>query len=101
MGIGGGPGGYSPVSRFEAPSPVPAHTSSPAPSAVRSPAFKGSGMKLGGKKTKQAELLDALGSEPLLSEEMSAPPTPAALYTPEPAAVKNPRGSLPEVTQEG
>ncbi|KAI0033954.1 hypothetical protein K488DRAFT_77530 [Vararia minispora EC-137] len=100
MGIGGGPTGFSPVSRFEAPSPVPARTSSPAPSSVRPPAFKGSGMKLGSKKTKQAELLDALGGEPLLSEEMSMPSTPAAVNTPEPAVLKDARGSLPEVTAE-
>lgn len=100
MGIGGGPTGYSPVSRFEAPSPVPARNSSPAPSSVRTPAFKGSGMKLGSKKTKQAELLDALGGEPLLSEEMSAPPTPSIAHTPSAASARDARGSLPLVTPE-
>ena len=52
--------GYSPVpqNRFEAPEPTLARTSSPAPSSLRAPAFKGSGMKLGSKKTKQAESLD-------------------------------------------
>ena len=100
-GFGGGPTGYSPVSRFEAPSPVPARNASPAPASVRTPAFKGSGMKLGSKKTKQAELLDALGSEPLLSEEMSAPPTPAPVQTTTPTlAQKDARGSLPPVTPE-
>jgi coatomer subunit delta len=100
MGVGGGPTGYSPVARFEAPSPVPARNNSPAPSSVRAPAFKGSGMKLGSKKTKQAELLDALGGEPLLSEDMSMPSTPAVANTPPPPVVRNTRGSLPEVTPE-
>jgi len=100
-GIGGGPTGYSPVSRFEAPSPIPARNASPAQSSTRAPAFKSSGMKLGSKKTKQAELLDALGGEPLLSEEMSAPSTPAPpAHTLEPSVPKDSRGSLPPVTSE-
>ncbi|KAI0323020.1 hypothetical protein OF83DRAFT_1160826 [Amylostereum chailletii] len=100
--MGGGVTGYSPVpQRFDAPSPAAARTSSPAPSSLRAPAFKGSGMKLGSKKTKQAELLDALGGEPLLSEDMSVPPTPLASTTPQPSApVKDPRGSLPVVDTE-
>lgn len=68
-------------------------------------------MKLGSKKTKQAELLDALGgelaSEPLLAghgEEMSAPPTPAIQASHSTASVKgasaNVRGSIPEVEAE-
>ncbi len=62
MSVGsGGIGGYSPVSRFE-PSPVP-RQSSPAPSALRPPSFKGSGMKLGAKKSSGAQLLDDLGQE--------------------------------------
>lgn len=90
--LGGGVSGYAPVSqRFEAPEATPARTSSPAPSSLRAPAFKGSGMKLGSKKTKQAELLDALGGEGLAYEEQSAPPTPA------PAAPKDTRGSVPTV----
>ena len=59
-------------------------------------------MKLGSKKSKQSELLDALGGEALLSEDMSVPPSPSG--TPEPlaaaAAPKNTRGSLPTVTAE-
>ena len=95
--IGGGVTGYSPVARFEAPEPVTRiNTSSPVSSTPRTPAFKGSGMKLGVKKTR-AELLDALGGEPI--PEISAPPTPIA--TAEPALQKTvERGSLPEVTHE-
>ncbi|KAI5115635.1 hypothetical protein M0805_002882, partial [Coniferiporia weirii] len=101
-GMGSGSmGSYSPVSRFEAPSPQPARTSSPAPSTLRAPAFKGSGMKLGSKKAKTAELLDALGSEAVLPpDELSAPGTPAIPMTPEPITASV-RGSLPTVTPEG
>lgn len=97
--LGGGVSGYSPVpQRFDAPS-TPVRTSSPAPSSLRAPAFKSGGMKLGAKKSKQSELLDALGSEVLLSEDMSVPTTPAAT-TPEPFVQKDERGSLPTVTPE-
>lgn len=100
LGVGGGASGYAPVSqRFDA-APAPARTASPAPSSLRTPQFKGSGMKLGTKKTTQSQLLDALGGEALLSEDMSVPTTPAA-NTPEPAAAhKDERGSLPTVIQE-
>jgi coatomer subunit delta len=85
-GLGSGISGYSPVSqKYDAPDPVPARTSSPAQSALRPPAFKGSGMKLGSKKVKQDQLLDALGGEIVSVEDLSAPPTPAA-STPEPQA---------------
>ena len=95
--LGGGISGYAPVpQRYEAPTPV--RTTSPAPSALRTAAFKGSGMKLGSKKTTQSQLLDALGGEALLSEDMSAPASPAP---PEPVAEpKNERGSLPTVEPE-
>ncbi|OBZ79691.1 Coatomer subunit delta [Grifola frondosa] len=73
---------------------------SPAPSSLRAPAFKGSGMKLGSKKTKQSELLDALGGEALLSEDMSVPTTPSIPNNPEPLAAKSERGSVPAVTAE-
>jgi coatomer subunit delta len=56
-------------------------------------------MKLGSKKTKQAELLDALGGSALLSEEMSAPTTPVAV-SPEPTLTKETRNPLPVVTPE-
>lgn len=102
--LGGGVTGYAPVpQRFDA-APSPVRTASPAPSSLRGPAFKGSGMKLGSKKTRQSELLDALGSEALLSEDMSTPGTPAASHTPElpvvASAPKNDRGSLPPVNAE-
>ncbi|KAF8722654.1 hypothetical protein AX14_009718 [Amanita brunnescens Koide BX004] len=99
--MGGGVTGYSPVSRFEAPEPVTRiNTASPVSSASRAPVFKGTGMKLGAKKTRQAELLDALGGEAVVpSPEISAPPTPVA--TAEPALQKTAeRGSLPEVIPE-
>ncbi|KAI0249520.1 hypothetical protein BJV78DRAFT_1276138 [Lactifluus subvellereus] len=97
--LGGGVSGYSPVpQRFDVPS-SPARTASPVSSSLRAPAFKGSGMKLGSKKTKQAELLDALGGSAILSEDMSVPNTPAA-STPEPSIMKDARSSLPTVTPE-
>lgn len=60
-------------------------------------------MKLGAKKTKQAELLDALGGDALApispAPELSAPATPAAADPP--AQPKGDgRGSLPEVEKE-
>ena len=98
--LGGGVTGYSPVpTRYDSPV-TPVRTSSPAPSSARAPAFKGSGMKLGSKKTKQSELLDALGGEALLSEDMSVPTSPAATSAPDPIAQKDERGSLPAVTPE-
>ncbi len=59
-------------------------------------------MKLGAKKTQQSALLDALGGEALLSEDMSTPGTPNVSNTPEPVHVasKNERGSLPPVDEE-
>ncbi|TFY58180.1 hypothetical protein EVJ58_g6577 [Rhodofomes roseus] len=102
--LGGGVSGYAPVpQRYDTPVAPIARTASPAASSVRAPAFKSSGMKLGGKKTRQAELLDALGGDALLSEDMSTPGTPAASNTPEPVAPpapKNDRGSLPPVHAE-
>lgn len=100
--LGGGVTGYSPVSRFEPPistSSIPSRTASPAAAA---PKFKSAGMKLGSKKTSSAALLDALGSEALISEDMSGPPTPAdrGANTPEPRAAANERGNLPVVTPE-
>lgn len=103
--LGGGATGYSPVPRFEAPEISTSassrlhSTSSSTP--ARSPAFKGSGMKLGSKKTKQAELLDALGGDVLATTTIAelSVPAPAA---PEPPAVQkvSGRGSLPEVEAE-
>ncbi|KAG1783364.1 hypothetical protein EV702DRAFT_1061614 [Suillus placidus] len=97
--LGGGMSGYSPVpQRFDVQEVPAARTASPAPaSSARTPPFKGSGMKLGSKKTKQAELLDALGGE-LVSEELLGPSTPPIPDpSPEPT---NTRGSLPSITAE-
>lgn len=95
--LGGGATGYAPIpQRFEAPTPQ--RTVSPQPSTLRTPAFKSGGMKLGSKKTKQAELLDALGGE-LAVEEQSVPASP--VHAPEPVdPVKDYSSSLPTVTQE-
>jgi hypothetical protein len=95
--LGGGATGYAPIpQRFEAPTPQ--RTVSPQPSSSRTPAFKSGGMKLGSKKTKQAELLDALGGE-LAVDEQSVPASP--VHAPEPAApVKDYASSLPAVAQE-
>jgi coatomer subunit delta len=106
MGIGGGMSGYSSVPRFEPQAPSRITTASPSPAPARAPAFKSAGMKLGSKKTKQAELLDALGGDMAssLMADMSTPPTPSA---PEPAQqapaakASDERGSVPEVVQEG
>ncbi|KAI0687978.1 hypothetical protein BC835DRAFT_1374726 [Cytidiella melzeri] len=97
--LGGGISGYAPVpQRFEAPTPVRA--SSPAASALKTPAFKKSGMQLGGKKTTQSQLLDALGGEAMLSEDMSVPGTPAPVEHTPLQPVQPSRASLPTVTPE-
>ena len=105
LGVGGGGiSGYSPIPRFEPaePSPITRGTTP----AVKAPSFKGSGMKLGSaKKTKQAELLDALGGEVLATtglgvEERTAPTTPTQAVS-EPTIQKvSGRGSVPEVEAE-
>jgi len=56
-------------------------------------------MKLGSKKTKQAELLDALGGNALLSEEISVPNTPDT-PTPELSIAKDTKNPLPAVKPE-
>lgn len=100
-GVGGGISGYSPIPRFEAaPEASPIRTASPAPSASRQPAFKSGGMKLGSKKTRQAELLDALGSEVLSAEEISAPSTPGIVESPATAMASVVKSSLPTVAPE-
>ncbi|KAJ7155391.1 hypothetical protein C8R43DRAFT_884630, partial [Mycena crocata] len=104
-GYGGGITGYSPVpTQYNPPTP-PTSAGSGVP-ATRAPAFKGTGMKLGSsKKTKQAELIDALGGDYVSSGIglPSEPPTPSIASAPVPsakvAATKG-RGSLPEVEQE-
>lgn len=97
--LGGGISGYAPVpQRYDVPSP--ARIASPAPSALKTPQFKKSGMRLGGKKTTQSQLLDALGGEALLSEDMSHPGTPAPaehVVSQPPAGAQS---TLPTVTPE-
>ncbi|KAF9236574.1 hypothetical protein BU15DRAFT_89084 [Melanogaster broomeanus] len=98
--LGGGAYGYSSVPRFDAPEATVPRTASPAPAAAsRAPQFKTGGMKLGSKKTRQAELLDALGGEVLAVEEMSTPPTPIPVEPPT-LAQKDARASLPAVSAE-
>lgn len=59
-------------------------------------------MKLGSKKTKQAELIDALGGDvlasPSLSTDVSTPPTPSVSSPAAPAFSE--RGSVPEIVAE-
>lgn len=103
--LGGGATGYSSIPRFETPEPIstsPRVTNTTTSTPSRPPAFKGSGMKLGAKKTKQAELLDALGGDVLASTELelSAPPTPAVVEVPVMPKANDGRGSLPEVEKE-
>lgn len=97
--LGAGGSGYTPISRFDTAEHSPVRTASPAPAASRPPAFKSSGMKLASKKTRQAELLDALGGEALSSEEVSMPSTPVMneSATLEKTEV---RSNLPTVTPE-
>ncbi|KAL7416841.1 hypothetical protein BDY24DRAFT_205327 [Mrakia frigida] len=80
-GGGGMAGGYTPVQqqRFEAPA---AASRSQSPAMSSKPAFKGAGMKLG-KKPKQSDVLDALGSEAVVQYEEAAPYVPEPVYEPE------------------
>ncbi len=102
--LGGGATGYSSIPRYEAPDISTSSTSrlttttSSAP--ARSPAFKGSGMKLGSKKTKQAELLDALGGDVLDYTNNSEPSPPTPVARAPPIQKVSGRGSLPEVEAE-
>lgn len=105
--MSGGNIGYASLPRYEAPNFSTSvvrnsQTSSPVPS--RSPAFKGSGMKLGSKKTKQAELLDALGGDVLASTGLAEAPASVTPAVSEPAPTVQKvtgRGSLPEVEAKG
>jgi hypothetical protein len=103
--LGGGiTAAYSSIPRFDVQdiSSGARSMSSATMSTTRTPAFKGSGMKLGSKRTKQAELLDALGGEALVPDDI----TPAASVPQTPVATEaitrkdTTRGSLPAVVQE-
>ncbi|KAL1731865.1 hypothetical protein EV714DRAFT_248387 [Schizophyllum commune] len=103
-GFGGGVSGYSPVPRYEAPSPAPA---SPALQTITTskPAFKSGGLKLG-KKKGGADILGAEAevNSPLLGQtfgasqesELSAPSTPLPSVT----KSASDRGNLPPVDEE-
>ena len=80
--------------------PAPVRAASPAAPVAKAPAFKKSGMQLGGKKTTQSQLLDALGGEALLSEDMSAPATPVPAEHQTFQAVQHAQSTLPTVTPE-
>ena len=75
----GGMSSYASVPRYDTESPRPSFSanspSTPVPTGK--PSFKGSGMKLGGKKLKQDDVLNALGAEaadaPLVSNATPAP----------------------------
>jgi len=84
-------GGYTPVPRYEAPSPAPRNPS-PAPSTLKPPAFKSSGMKLGAKKSTSTQLIAELGDEASPSTNAESPRSAAT-----PAAAG--RGSIPAVRQ--
>jgi len=108
--LGSGTTGYTSVARFETPeflSSSAARTpQSSTPVPTRAPAFKGSGMKLGSKKTKQAELLDALGGDVLASTGLAdVTPVVAPAPTENTPAISVPkttgRGSLPVVEEKG
>lgn len=88
-------GGYTPVSRFEASTPPSiSRNESPAPSSLRPPAFKGSGMKLGSKKRTGVDLVNIIGDE--AEELITSPPLSASVQTP--ASDKTP--NLPVVVHE-
>ncbi|KAJ7890526.1 Adaptor complexes medium subunit family-domain-containing protein [Mycena olivaceomarginata] len=84
-GYGGGISGYAPVPTTYNP-PTPPVSVTPTP---RAPAFKGTGMKLGSKKTKQAELIDALGGD-YVSAGIGLPSEPPTPSVPTPTAKSTP-----------
>ncbi|KAE9397280.1 hypothetical protein BT96DRAFT_977061 [Gymnopus androsaceus JB14] len=73
-------------------------------SSTRAPASKGTGMKLGSKKAKQAELLDTMGGAALettsVSPNISAPSTPSIAVSRVAAPVSSEKRSVPEVVAE-
>lgn len=101
-GLGASISGYASVPRYDtAPtSPKPSYStlsSTPSAAASKAPAFKGSGMKLGGKKVQQSKLLDALGAE--ATENTSVPSTGVQEVAPV-APPQIPQVELPAVNKE-
>ncbi|KZV87744.1 hypothetical protein EXIGLDRAFT_773382 [Exidia glandulosa HHB12029] len=105
-------GTYSPVPRAASPNPFASNTGTSASSAVpKAPAFKGTGMKLGTKKVKGAELLDAMEADPLVAAEPEPEDDPAVApvqqqqvsatpSAPPPGVIPTGRGSLPSVAKQ-
>lgn len=98
-GYGGGSPSYSALpQQTHFPSPALPTNTNRAPVSSGKAAFKSSGMKLGSKKTKQAELLDALGGELVGEEVSSVPQTPADSSVPRPVlGARSGRGNIPMV----
>ncbi|KZW01818.1 hypothetical protein EXIGLDRAFT_760425 [Exidia glandulosa HHB12029] len=82
-----------------------------APRLLAPPAFKGTGMKLGAKKVKGAELLDAMEADPLVAAEPEPEDDPAVApvqqqqvsatpSAPPPGVIPTGRGSLPSVAKQ-
>lgn len=104
-GIGAGVTGYASVPRYDAgipDSPKPSYTSPSTSSsaAPKAPAFKGSGMKLGSKKGRNADLLEALGSEAESAPLMNAAAAPQHEEPVVPAAPELPQVEIPSVAHE-
>lgn len=79
-GLQPGSSGYANIPRYDTSSPKPSYSSpSPTSSAAKGPAFKGTGMKLGGKKLAQSRALDALGAEAVDEAPAAAVETSSAV----------------------
>lgn len=89
-------GGYNSVPRYEAPTESIPKSYSPTPTVSKTPAFKGTGMKLG-KKVKQSDLLEAMAGEVITPDEI--PTTHARAPSPEPV-IQLPQVALPTVTRK-
>ncbi|KAF9509992.1 hypothetical protein BS47DRAFT_1377504 [Hydnum rufescens UP504] len=95
-GLGGGISGYAPLPRYDVPVAEAPRIPYTSPTPAKSPAFKGSGMKLG-KKPKQLGLLDSFVGEVVMPEEPSTSASVAP--TPEPALEVS-QVALPTVTRQ-
>lgn len=94
--------GYSSIPRFDVSTPAVnnSRSASPAPSSLRPPAFKGSGMKLGSKKKAGADLADLLGGDMAASEEPILAATTSSASEQIVEKVVEKVVSLPAVVQE-